>query len=511
MPAVDPTKIPEPIEIPDAPGLMTEEEAKKMPTVKPLYNSTTFEKTREEWTLTSRNTQNHTNLFTDFIGSIMDSVMMNKNVTATARTPGEMLYQMISKPAAPMPKMPTLPNIDVQNPAQLGAGVGAALSAVPAVLGGALQNGGKISDVMESVTKAVETGSQAAGTDMAATSNGWDAFLKGLSTTAPKDSSGKSELAEFAKSLGDLFGAAGKVATDVASKSDNTLVKSIGGMLSAAKNGETVEVPLTGEAAKIAAPEDAPAKPDNSWSGMLSGLLGGNQQAAAPAAPAAEAPAAVGSEWTKVLSGLTKTAPAPAEPAPAAGSGSTSDILKMLSGLTAQKKPERTGTPHTITVDSAGYRDPDKLVLSNSAIRPDAGSGESMNNILKALNTYTNAKVETRGQEGGDSLTTLSAQKTHTKDQPAAGSFTDLLGGLLGKPGATGKKTFSFANLNGGSQHLKDKVLQAQAQMAQQAAEGFISVPSAPPKGSAQIKSGKIGAGNGKAKAMGGNKKNKAQ
>lgn len=431
----------------------------------------------------------------------MDNVMTSKNVTATAKTPGELLYQMISRPAAPAPKLPTLPNIDLQNPAQLGAAAGAALSAVPAVLGAAAQNGGKIQDVVDSVTKAVETGSQKAGADMAAANgNAWDSFLKGLTTTAPKDAAGNSEVADFAKSLGDLFGAAGKVATDVASKSDNSLVKSLGGMLVAAQKGENVQVPLSPEAALIAAPEQDAAAASNSWSGMLSNLLG-SQQAAAPAA--AEAPAA-GNDWTKLLSSLSKAAApaAPAVPAPAAGS--TSDILKMLSGLTApaEKKAGDGSGIHTITASGSHFQEPN-TAMSSAALSPEA-SGH-LPNILTALSKYSgSAKTETSNTQ----QTTTTTSSSSKDQQAAAGGLGNLLGGLFSKP--AGQKTFSFANPNGGKMSMQAKLQQAQA-ATKQATDGFISVPSAPPKGSAAIKSGKFGVAGGKAKAMKGDKKGKVQ
>jgi hypothetical protein len=473
----------------------------KSPEVKPLFNSTTFADTRKEWNFTTRNTGGHTNPLTDLMGSIMDSVMTNKNVTATAKTPGELLYQMIAKPAAAVPKLPNLPNIDMQNPAQLGAGLGAALATVPALLGSAAQNGGKISDVVDSVTKAVETGSKAAGSDMAgANSNPWDSFLKGLSATAPKDSAGKSELADFAKSLGDLFGAAGKVATEVAAKSDNSLVQSIGGMLSAAQKGEVVEVPLSSEAALIAAPEE-PVKPEaNSWSGMLSNMLGG-QPAAAPAA--AEAPAA-GNEWTKLLSGLT-TKPGAAPAPPAAPASTSGDIMKMLAGLTAPAKKEKSGSGiHSATAE--GPR------LSNTAVTPDMEGDGGVTDLLKELSKYKNMKTETTNNNG-DIHTTNQQAITGTKgQQDAAGSISNLLGGLFGAK-SSGSKSFSFANPNGQTTNLGGKIAKLQAQgheLADTAATGFISVPSAPPKGSTQIKSGKFLSANGKAKVMK-DKKSKTQ
>lgn len=516
---VDPSKIPppEPVTAP------TQEEEPSTPAPPPLFNSSTFEHTREEWTMHTRNTQNHTHPLTDFFGSLMDSVVMGKNLTPTAKTPGELFYQVVTKPAATAsaPKMPTLPNIDMQNPTQIGAGIGAALAAVPGVLGGAAANGGKISDVVDTVRKAVEDGSKAAGSDMAASGSGWDSFLKGLTATAPKDSSGKSEVADLAKSLGDLFGAAGKVATEVAEKSDNSLVKSIGGLLSAAKKGETIEGPLSTEAALIAAPEPAPkagAPADNGWSSMLSGLLSGNAAApAAPATPAAEA--APGNDWTKMFSGFSKgtagAAPTPAAPATGSASNavqqllsglqgaaaaapagstadSTTDFTKMLSALTAPSAKVANPNPHSITAAGQHYVAPEKQAAGAST---DAASAAS--NLLSALAKYSTNKAPAAGASSA-----ADAQKVVSGSQPAA-DLGSIIGGLFKKPSGT----FSFATGNGANK-LGAQIQQV-AQQASGPAAGFISVPSAPPKGSAAIKSGKFGFG--KAKAMKHGAKAKAQ
>jgi hypothetical protein len=497
---VDPSKIPppEPVTAP------TKDEEPSTPAPPPLFNSSTFEHTREEWTMHTRNTQNHTHPLTDFFGSLMDSVVMGKNLTSTAKTPGELFYQVLTKPAAAAsaPKMPALPNIDMQNPAQIGAGVGAALASVPAVLGGAVANGGKISDVVDTVRKAVEDGSKAAGSDMAASGGGWDSFLKGLTATAPKDSSGKSEVADLAKSLGDLFGAAGKVATEVAEKSDNSLVKSIGGLLSAAKRGETIEGPLSKEAALIAAPEPAPkadAAADNGWSNMLSSMLSGKgaepATAATPAAPAAEA--APGNDWTKLFSGFSKgsavAAPVPATPAAGSAAGGT-DFTKMLAALTAPIKVVNPD-PHSITAAGQHYVAPEKPAAGATA---DAASAAS--NLLSALAKYSANKAP--AADAGSSAT--DAQKPTSGSQPA-GDLGSIIGGLFKKSSGT----FSFANGGNAAHKMGAKIQQVAQQAASGPAAGFISVPSAPPKGSAAIKSGKFGFG--KAKAMKHGAKAKAQ
>lgn len=485
--------------------------ATKTPDVQPLFNESTFANARQDWTMTTRNTQNHTNIFSDFLGSIMDSVVMGKNVTATAARPGDLLYQVLTKPTAAPAKLPTLPNIDVQNPAAIGAGFGAALSTVPAVLGAAAQNGGKISDVFDSVVKAVETGSKAAGNDMAgaAGGNGWEAFVKGLAATAPKDNSGKSEVADFAKSLGDLFSAAGKAASQVAEKSDNSLVKSLSGLLSAAKKGD-MEMPLTGEAARIAAPEpstaDAAEAPAADLGSLLQGLLGASNTAAAavPAtpAPAAAAPAA-GTDWSKLLAGFSKGAvgaPAAAAPTPAsginnmqqvingllsaqqgaaAGSGATpaassNDITKLLSSLTtpAVRKVNISTPKHSIIAEGVHYASPTEGQQPTSGMlrMPESVNIPDIKSALEKLQAA--AGSETKATSG-------------SSEKDKAAGINALLNGLLGGQKSS---TISFSNGMGN----KVKPLQATATASQPAADGFISVPSAPPKGSSTIKSGKF-------------------
>lgn len=420
LPAVDPSAIPKPEEIMNRTRVPDEAPADPTgPGPQPLFNKTTFADTKKDWTITTRNTGNHSNILSDFLGSIMDSVVYGKNVTSSAKSPGDLLYQVLTKPAPEAPKLPTLPNIDMNNPASLGAGVGAALSAMPGVLGKATHDGGKISDVVNNVVKAVETGSQAVGADggaAAAGGSGWEAFVKGLSATAPKDSAGKSELADFAKSVGDLFGAASKVASEAVEKSDNSLVKSIGGLLTAAKSG-TLQAPLSSESALVGStdtpvPGAAAPAAGNSWANMLSGMLSGKP--AADSAPAATT-----------------------EPA-----ASSADIGKMLASLTTPTKVANPN-PATITVEGA--------------------------------------------QPAGDSTMQSSTKFKSTKsDAPASsgGGLGGLLGGLLGpkKPStlsfANAAKSVSWAQLAGSK--------------AQTTGDGFLSVPSAPPKGSSAIKSGKF-------------------
>jgi hypothetical protein len=489
--------------------------------VQPLFNESTFANAKKDWIMTTRNTQNHSNIFSDFLGSIMDSVVMGKNISSTAARPGDLLYQVLTKPTAAPAKLPSLPNIDVQNPAAIGAGFGAALSTVPAVLGAAAQNGGKISDVVDSVVKAVETGSKAAGADMAgagAGGNGWEAFVKGLAATAPKDGSGKSEVADFAKSLGDLFGAAGKAASQVAEKSDNSLVKSISGLLSAAKKGD-IEVPLSGEAALIAAPDPTPAAPaeaPNGWGSMLQGLMGGSSTAAAPATPAAAAPAA-GTDWSKLLSGFAKAAtPTPAAAAPATSginnmqqvisgllsaqqaaaaagtpgpSASNTDITKLLSGLTSPTaRKVNTGRPqHTITTEGVHYVSP----TAGSEQQPSTGvlpGANSVNvpDIMSALAKLGGQTKEVSNVDGDILEHTQQVIRGSSGDKAAGGSaeaIANMLGGLFGGQKSS---TISFSNSMG------SKVRPLQATQATAPADGFISVPSAPPKGSAAIKSGKF-------------------
>jgi len=514
-PSVDPNAIPLPT--PEAEPVPTTapvvDDSKKVPEPKPLFNESTFADARKDWTITTRNTQNHTNFIADFLGGIMDSVVSGKNITATAARPGDLLYQVLTKPTAAPPKLPTLPNIDLQNPQQIGAGVGAALSTMPAVLGAATQNGGKISDVVDSVVKAVDTASKKVGADPSASSgNGWEDFLKGLSATAPKDNAGRSELADFAKSLGDLFGAAGKVATEVAEKSDNSLVKSFSGLLSAAKKGETVQGTLIPESAKV---DDA-----SMWSQMLNGLSGGQAAAPAPVAAPVAAPANNANDWTQLLSSLAKgaaavpsTAPV-STPTPAASatpstaginnvqqlisglmsaqnsaggsSASSADIVKMLASLAAPaaKKADTSAGANVVATGvnshmNSAYKPPVEAIRTVQPSTP-AGASQAFKQALSQLSSPSGSS------SSGSSST-----------NQASGGLGGILGGLFG--GQKGSSTsFSFANPG-----AKPTLLSAPTQTQTAPAAGFISVPSAPPKGSSAIKSGKVGAKGPQAKPAG--------
>lgn len=99
------------------------------PPAPPLYNSSTFADAKQDWQIRTRATENVTNPFTDLIGNVVESMVMGRNISSTAAQPGDLIYQVLSRP--PPSAQKTLENL--QSIAALGAGLGAAAGALPAV------------------------------------------------------------------------------------------------------------------------------------------------------------------------------------------------------------------------------------------------------------------------------------------------------------------------------------------------------------------------------------------
>lgn len=94
-----------------------------------LFNSSTFKDAEKDWVITTRATENKTNPITDLIGNVVESMIMGRNVSDTAQSPGDLIYQMLTKP--PPSAQDAMKNL--QNVAAIGAGIGAAANALPAV------------------------------------------------------------------------------------------------------------------------------------------------------------------------------------------------------------------------------------------------------------------------------------------------------------------------------------------------------------------------------------------
>eukprot|EP00775_Hariotina_reticulata_P010011 gene10011-10165_t len=104
-----------------------------------LWNASTFANASRDWQFTTRATQNVSNPITDLIGGVMESVIMGKPIAKGIAQPGDLLYQVLTKPPPEMPKLP-----DLQ---KLGAGA-AALGG----LFGAVGNGSKLLNSLQKVT-----------------------------------------------------------------------------------------------------------------------------------------------------------------------------------------------------------------------------------------------------------------------------------------------------------------------------------------------------------------------
>jgi hypothetical protein len=210
-----------------------------------LYNDTTFETAAEDWKFETRATRNSSaNPISDFIGSIAEKMITGQPINAAANVtqPGDLLYQVLTKPAA-QPKAPSLENL--ASLGGLGAALGTAAGALPN-LATALQSGDlvKVVETLGGALKSVDAATQGlrgagdsaggnqiaqllsglAGSGTNGNANGLGAVLSGLSGLAGGNAGGSSS--------GQGLGQAVQMLAGLTGNGNNAGLAQVGSLLS---------------------------------------------------------------------------------------------------------------------------------------------------------------------------------------------------------------------------------------------------------------------------------------
>jgi hypothetical protein len=287
-----------------------------------LYNDSTFETAAEDWKFQTRATRNTTNPITDFIGSVAEKMIMGQPINAAANItqPGDLLYQVLTKPAA-QPKAPTLENL--ASLGGLGAALGTAAGAIPN-LATAVQSGDfvKVVETLGATLKSVETATQGLrGAGDAAGGNQLAQLLSGLSGSGSGASGNSNALGQILSGLaggnsgssGNGLGQAAQLLAGLTGNGNNAGLAQVGSLLSG----------LAGNNAKSSSSSSS----DNGLGNMLQGLQGlvkvvSRAPAPAPAAipvkafassPASSSMGSLLANAAKTAGGFLKVPSAPAK------------------------------------------------------------------------------------------------------------------------------------------------------------------------------------------------------